>query len=82
MDILDRLNVQSVPKTLSGDQRHGTAGSASACNASILCGHWFVSWLLHFQPSSQQMCLGKQRRVAQVLGSCIFVGDLEDAPRS
>uniref|UniRef100_A0A5F9D118 Kynureninase n=1 Tax=Oryctolagus cuniculus TaxID=9986 RepID=A0A5F9D118_RABIT len=41
---------------------------AMACSAGIPCGRWFESQLLHFPPRLLLMHLGKQRRMAQVLG--------------
>lgn len=46
---------------------------ATACDASILCRCWVVSWLLHFDPV-------KSRIMAQVLGPCYHMVDPDESP--
>lgn len=56
-----------------GGRRTGAAGTGAASDASIPCGRWFESLLLHFPPSSLLMAWEKQRKMAQV-------GDPDEAP--
>lgn len=44
---------------------------------SILCGCWFVSWLLHFGSSYVPIALEKQWNIDPVLGACIHMEDLK-----
>uniref|UniRef100_A0A5F9CT17 LHFPL tetraspan subfamily member 3 n=1 Tax=Oryctolagus cuniculus TaxID=9986 RepID=A0A5F9CT17_RABIT len=52
------------------------------CSTSIAYEYWLEIWLLHFQSSLLLMCLGKQWRMAQVLGPCTHMGEMDEAPGS
>lgn len=62
--------------TLTSGRHHSTLGLAwcHGLNHHLQCQHpilesWFESPLLHFLSSSLFMCLGRQHKMAQVLGS-------------